>query len=104
MESVVRRHPESGVEQSGGTFARNQHSYDCRRSRRCMSVNANLNFNGGVWRFNCCNGANLFAAGSQWWNLRQRGPNCYTNNDILAVTVQSGGALTLIIIASPAPS
>ncbi len=55
-----------------------------------VSVNANMNFNGGVWRFNA-NGANLFAAGVNG-GIFVSGAN-YTNNDILAVTVQSGGAV-----------
>jgi autotransporter-associated beta strand protein len=55
-----------------------------------VAVNANLNFNGGTWRFNT-NGANLFAAGTNGSTFVS-GAN-YTGNDILAVTVQAGGAI-----------
>ena len=58
--------------------------------RAGVAVNANMNFNGGTWRFNA-NGANLFAAGTNG-GVAVSGAN-YTGNDILAVTVQAGGAI-----------
>jgi fibronectin-binding autotransporter adhesin len=58
--------------------------------RGAVSVNANMNFNGGTWKF-ITNGANLFAAGTNGSAFVTG--SAYTGNDILAVNVQAGGAI-----------
>jgi autotransporter-associated beta strand protein len=73
---------------SGGTLTAT--SIRMTADRGGVSVNANVNFNGGTWTFNA-NGANLFATGTNG-GIVVSGAN-YTGNDILAVTVQSGGAV-----------